>query len=133
MSETGTMTRQAMESRLTWNSGGYSLSGMAGLTWGLIDGPDIPSTVAVSGPPSRYTDDELSKIVAFAEWQDARYDKLFRVKRGCNGILFDKLDWLSTRPVRWMVKKFTWESGYESHATLDDAITWMRGVIERYD
>jgi hypothetical protein len=125
------LTRQEMIDRLEWNGGGYGFGvcAFAGMmSWALDEPgpnkPDLKSIVAVSGPPAKYTDEELTKLVTFAESKTARYDAMFRVRRGANLVLFDKREFDG----KWMRKRLTWDMGPMYSDTLDDAIA----VMERY-
>ncbi len=69
------------------------------------------------GNPAKYTDEELAKLAEFADEQDRRYDEMFRWRRGCNAILFDKVE-----TGRWMRKRLTWQYGPMFSPTLDKAI-----------
>lgn len=90
-------TREELIEKLEWNSGGYGFgicSFASSMMWSMDapgpDKPDLKSIVAVSVPQDKYTDEELQKIVAFSERQTARYDQMFRWRRGANLILLDK-------------------------------------------
>lgn len=118
------MTRDEMIAKLMWNQGGM---GYGVCTTGMMaiqnsmrpqsKEDDWISIVAVSGPPEKYTDEELEKLVAFSEAQTARYDKIFNYRMGCNLICINKVDSGS-----WMRKRQSWEYGSMFSETLDDAI-----------
>jgi hypothetical protein len=83
-----------MNEKVLWNDGGSGF-GHGGLgavfLWSMDrpspDRPDFPSIVSVMGKPEDYTDEEMSKIVTFAEKVTERYDKNFRYRRGANLIV----------------------------------------------
>lgn len=64
---------------------------------------DWPSVVAVRGPESKYTKDELAKLYEFGARRTERYDEMFRWRLGCNLIIVDKFD-----DGRWAIKRQTW-------------------------
>lgn len=120
--------RQDLINSVEWNSGGYGfgICAVANQLMWAMDSPkgredDLKSTVAICGTPGKYTTEELAKIVTFAKKRDADYDKMFRYRRGCNMILFDKLE----GGKRWLRKRLTWECGPMYSETLDEAIAFM--------
>lgn len=123
------LSRQEMIDKLEWNSGGYGFgvcSFANSMLWAM-DTPsseksDLKSIVAVSGPPKKYSDEELEKIVAFSERVTARYDKMFRYRRGANLILLDKPSFADGK---WMRKKLSWTEGPMYSDTLSEAIAFM--------
>jgi hypothetical protein len=123
--------RQELVNELMWNSGGYGFGicevGNA-MLWAMDEPsptkPDLKSVVAVSGPPEKYTYQELVKLVAFAKRRTAEYDRLFTVRRGCNLIIIDKKTEFGTR---WLRKRLTWNQGPMYSSTLEEAmITFER-------
>jgi hypothetical protein len=84
--------------------------------------PDLKSIVAVSGPPEKYTEEELKELVAFSKRMTADYDRMFIYRRGANMVCIDK-----TPDGRWMRKRLTWEIGAFYSDTLKEAIA----VFER--
>lgn len=114
------MTRKEMVAKLLWNSGGIFRNP---LTWTMgrptPSKPDWSSIVAINGSPNNYTNEELEKLVAFAEKATARYDLLFSYRRGANLILFEKLG------ERWLRKRVSWDMGPMFSPTLDEAIQFM--------
>jgi hypothetical protein len=124
--------RKALEARVLWNNGGYGF-GICAVAGAMLwndqrpkDGEqDWPSIVALCGERSKYTDDELVKLVEFADFATKRYDALFRVRMGANLILFDKNVYDDGR-VSWMRKRMSWDSGPMYSPTLDEALATMR-------
>ena len=121
--------RQEMIEELEWNSGGYGFGICEianSMLWAMDrpgpDKPDLKSIVAVSGPPDRYTDDELEKLVALSRRVTARYDEMFRYRRGANLILIDKP---KESNGKWLRKRLSWNRGPMYSNTLDEAIEIM--------
>jgi len=117
------MSREELIARLQWNSGGSGLGSIAGIMSWAMDHPgegkpDLKSIVAVSGPPEKYTDEELVELVAFSDKKTAEYDEMFRYRRGANLICIDK-----TADGRWMRKRLTWEMGPFFSDSLGEALT----------
>ncbi len=120
-------SRQEMIESLEWNSGGYGFgvcSVANSMCW-VMDSPgpekpDLKSIVAVGSPSSKYTNEELEKLVKFSEEATARYDEMFTYRRGANLILFDKFENGS-----WLRKRLSWEFGPILSKTLDEAIEFM--------
>jgi hypothetical protein len=118
------MKRAEMIKKLMWNQGGAGFGicsfGNA-MIWAMDEPgpnkPDLISTVAISGDPKKYTDEELAKLLDFSQKQTARYDAMFNVRRGCNLIVFDKRE-----DGMWLRKRLTWEFGPMYSRTLDEAI-----------
>jgi hypothetical protein len=116
--------RRSLINQLEWNSGGYGF-GVCALAASLIWGndhptktkPDLKGIVAVCGKPGKYTTEELRKIVEFSKLVTARYDELFRYRRGCNLILLDKRE-----DGHWMRKRLSWTEGPMYSATLEEAM-----------
>lgn len=117
-------TREALESRLLFNEGGYGLGIGGTLTWTFSPAThDLSSIVAITGPASKYTDDELRTLADVSDALTAAYDELFTERRGANLWIVDKDDQFS--PKRWMVKRLTWDHGYPRHATLKGMLDWL--------
>ena len=121
------LTREDVIKKLLWNDGGYGfgICSVAGsMLWSMDTPgpgkPDLQSVVAVSGPPEKYTDEELEKIFLFSERATARYDKMFSHRRGANLILFDRVG-----NGHWMRKRLSWTEGPMYSETLDEAIAIM--------
>ena len=121
------MNRQEMIDSLMWNSGGHSFgicSFANSMRWAMDapgpGKPDLKSIVAVSGPPEKYTDEELEKLVKFSQEATAHYDEMFTCRRGANLILFDKFD-----NGCWLRKRLSWEYGPMFSDALDAAIAVM--------
>lgn len=106
-------TREELVNRFTWN---YGRGGHPG-----PEETDLPSTVFLCGDPAKYTDEELSKLAAFADEKDRRYDAAFNCRRGCNAIIFEKIE-KEGDIVAWRRRRLTWESGPMVSKTLDAAI-----------
>ncbi len=128
-------THNELLKRFVWNDGGYGFGVCAignSLIWGSDrpgpDKPDLPSTVFLCGNPAKYTDEELAKLTEFADEQDRRYDEMFHWRRGCNAILFDKVE-----AGRWMRKRLTWQYGPMFSTTLDEAIAVFTKEWKRMD
>jgi len=120
------MTREEMIAKLLWNSGGngFGICSVANAFMWTMDRPgpnnqDYPSIVAVTGSPKDYTDEELEKLVAFAEQATSRYDRMFSYRRGANLIIFEKF------AGQWLRKRLSWEMGPMFSPTLDEAIAIM--------
>ncbi|MBX4195850.1 hypothetical protein KW796_02765 [Candidatus Parcubacteria bacterium] len=91
------------------------------------DNPEPVSVVGVEGNPGDYSDEELEKIVAFAEKANARYDEHWRSRIGANFIVFGK----SLHDGKWLRKRFSWYMGPMYSDSLDEAIAFMdRGYQE---
>lgn len=117
-----TMSREELERQLLWNQGGVGLGSVAGAAlWNMQapgpGKPDWPSIVAVGGDPSTYTDEELRKIVAFAQKVTERYDRMFRVRMGANLLILRK-----DGDGRWLRKRLTWCKGPMYSESLDEAL-----------
>src|SRR5271166_4077017 len=118
------MNRDEMISKLLWNDGGAGFGicsfGNA-MLWATDEPtptkPDLIATVAISGDPKKYTDEELAKLLDFSQKQTARYDAMFTCRRGCNLIVFDKRN-----DGMWLRKRLTWTYGPMYSRTLDAAI-----------
>jgi hypothetical protein len=123
-------SREELAAQVIWNSGGSGL-GICRVANALIramdrpgpNNPDYPSIVAVSDPQEKYTDEELTLIVEFAQRATAKHDEMFRFRRGANLILFDKEEWNGR--TLWMRKRLTWEYGPMFSPTLVEAIASM--------
>lgn len=122
--------RDELIQRFVWNSGGYGLGACAvgnSLLWGLDrpdkDHPDLVSTVFLCGSPDKYTEAELEQLKHFADKRDAEYDRMFNWRRGCNAILFDKLE-----TGAWLRKRLTWDHGPMVSPTLEQAIAVFNRV-----
>lgn len=122
------LTREEMIAKLEWNEGGYgfgicSVAGSA--IWGMDrPGPgkrDLKSIVAIGVPASKYSDEELVRIVDFADKITVDYDKLFSIRRGANMVLLNKED-----DGRWLRKRLSWISGAMFSDTFDDALSFMK-------
>lgn len=125
------LSRQEMIGKLEWNRGGYGFgicSVASSMLWAMDapgpGKPDLKCIVAVSGSPEKYTDEELAKIVVFSERVTAKYDTMFRYRRGANLILLDKSSDLNSE-IKWMRKRLTWTQGPMWSDTLDEAISVM--------
>lgn len=125
------MSREELIRKIMWNSGGYGFgicSMASSMLWAMDQPgpgkPDLPSVVAVSGPPEKYTDAELERLVRFSEERTVDYDRMFNVRRGANLILIDKI---SAEGNCWMRKRLSWEFGPMHSPTLEEAVT----VFER--
>jgi len=123
------LSRKEMIDKLLWNSGGYGFgicSSANSIMWAMDQPkpgkPDLKSVVAISGPPKKYTNEELKKILAFSERKTARYDEMYRFRRGANLILINKE---TDFRVRWMRKKLSWTQGPMYSETLDEALAVM--------
>lgn len=131
------MTREAMIAKLMWNAEdagfGFGICSVgASMAWAMDapgpNKPDLPSIVLIGGPPDKYTDDELAKLVAFSEQATADYDSRFRYRRGANLLCINK-----SGDGRWLRKRMTWEIGPMYSITLDHAIAVLaRKVGEPY-
>lgn len=122
------LSREEMVEKLMWNSGGtgFGICSFASeLLWQMDqpgpDKPDLISVVAVGAPPDNYTDEELAKLVAFSEERTARYDKMFRYRRGANLIIIHKTE----DGQRWLRKRLSWDRGQMYSPTLEEAIAVM--------
>jgi hypothetical protein len=113
--------RAALVERIMWNSGGtgFGLCRLAGMMLHQMQrpDPDWKSVVAISGPPEKYTDEELEKLADFSDRHTARYDQIFNVRAGANAICIDKVNHNC-----WMRKRMSWEYGPMHSTTLDQAI-----------
>lgn len=124
------MSKEELIARIMWNSGGcgFGISRIANIMSWAMDRPgegkpDLKSIVVVSGPPEKYSDEELRELAAFSERATADYDRMGIYRRGANLICFDKVDG------RWMRKRLTWEVGPFFSDTLKEAIAVLeRGV-----
>ncbi len=124
------VSRQELIAKLEWNQGGTGF-GICSFAMAAIwaedrpgpDKPDLKSIVAVNGPPDKYTDEELAKIVAFAERKTAAYDQMYRWRRGANLILINKHD--TGIGTLWLRKRLSWDHGPMYSATLDEALEVM--------
>lgn len=115
-----------MIKQIEWNEGGmgFGLCAVASsLRWSLArpneprGADDLKSVVAVSGPPSKYTDEELAALVEFSAERTAKYDEMFNWRLGANVICINKLD-----SGCWMRKRLSWEYGPMSSPTLQEAL-----------
>jgi hypothetical protein len=118
------MSREELIARLQWNGGGcgFGLCGVANaMSWAMATPgkgkSDLKSIVAVSGPPEKYTDEELKELVAFSDRRTTDYDRMFPYRMGANLICIDK-----TEDGQWMRKRLTWEMGPMFSDTLTEAI-----------
>jgi hypothetical protein len=125
------LKREGLTKQLMWNSGGfgYGICEVAGMMIQEMmvptkENPDWISVVAISGPPTKYTTEELKKLVEFSKKETARYDKLFRWRMGCNLIFINKEDNYKGGHI-WFRKRQTWQYGPYWSDTLDEAITVM--------
>jgi hypothetical protein len=84
---------------------------------------DLKSVVVVKGPPDKYTDEELAKLLVFSRAYTAYYDEMFTQRIGANLIIFDKRGFDGA----WLRKRMTWDMGPMYSKTLDEAIA----VFER--
>jgi hypothetical protein len=124
------MTRDQLIEEIMWNDGGYGFgipSFGSRMLWALDtpgpDKPDLPSIVMVCSPTDKYTDDELRLLLAFSREKTAEYDRMFRIRRGANLVIFDKPTYMNGK---WMRKRLTWEFGPMHSDTLEEAIEHMR-------
>jgi len=83
---------------------------------------DWPYNVGIEGDPAVYTDDELRQLLAFSEEMTAKYDQMFRYRRGCNLILLHRYPGEEF----WYRRRETWEYGYMWSSTLEDALDTFR-------
>ena len=120
------MNRDEMIERIQWNDGGMGFGICAvgnSMAWSLSrpkephGADDLKSVVAVSGPPSKYTDGELATLVEFSDARTAKYDEMFRWRVGANLICINKLE-----TGCWMRKRLTWEAGQMVSKTLQEAL-----------
>jgi hypothetical protein len=113
--------RKELVARIMWNNGGtgFGLCRVAGMILHEMQRPDPDwiSVVAVSGPPEKYTDEELEKLADFSDRRTARYDKMFNVRAGANAICIDKVN-----DTCWMRKRMSWEYGPMHSPTLTEAM-----------
>lgn len=107
-----------------WNNGGMGLGVTPVATIFMMNtvnpkskDDDWKSVVAVSGPPDKYTDEEIEKLVAFSERRTANYDTMFDFRMGCNAICINKIG-----DGNWMRKRMTWDIGTMFSESLDEAI-----------
>lgn len=123
-------SRQDLINRLEWNNGGmgHGICSFASSMLWAMNRPkhprgedDLQSIVAVSGPPDKYTDEELAALVAFSDEQTADYDKMFNWRLGANLICINKFDETS-----WMRKRLSWEYGPMFSTSLEDALSTFR-------
>lgn len=82
--------------------------------------PDIKSVVIVNGPPEKYTDEELGKIVNFSREKTARYDRIFPCRREANLYILNK-----TEQGKWLRIQQSWRIGPFFSETLDEAIALL--------
>jgi hypothetical protein len=119
------MNRQELEEMIMWNEGGHTI-GDIGLQLNHImdrpgpNNPDTKSIVALGLPREKYTDEELEKIVAFAQRVTSRYDRMYPYRRGANFILLDKRD-----DGMWLRKRLSWMAGAMYSTSVDHAIAIM--------
>jgi hypothetical protein len=118
-----------MIEKLMWSEGGTGFgicSVGASLIWALDrpgpDKPDLKSVVTVHGSPDDFTDEELAKLVEFSEERTARYDEIFRWRRGANLILIGKPSHMQGK---WLRKRLTWDHGPMYSDSLEEAIEIM--------
>lgn len=120
------MNREEMINRLQWNDGGMGhgiCTVASSMIWAMSrpkeprGADDLKSVVAVSGPPTKYTDEELATLVQFSDERTAKYDAMFYWRLGANLICINKLD-----SGCWMRKRLSWESGLMVSPTLQEAI-----------
>lgn len=120
------MDRQQMIDRLQWNDGGmgHGICAVASSMMWAMSRPkeprgtdDLKSVVAVSGPPDKYTDEELKTLVEFSDERTAKYDAMFNWRLGANLICVNKLG-----PDCWMRKRLSWEYGPMVSSTLQEAL-----------
>ncbi|MBU6370523.1 MAG: hypothetical protein KGH93_01910 [Patescibacteria group bacterium] len=124
-------TRQELIKKLMWNKGGngYGICAVAGMLAAAFDRPgpgkpDYISIVAINGDPKIYTLEELEKLARFSEEMTARYDKLFRWRRGANLILIGKEERIGQKgEYHWFRKQQSWTDGPMWSPSLDDALT----------
>lgn len=130
----GAMTRDELVATLMWNQGGtgFGLCEVAGaMFWATTPEPasreqDLKSIVAISGPPEKYTDEELRLLVAFARRRTAEYDEMFRYRVGANLICIGKeVRWDDKQGAlieTWNRKRLSWNQGLMWSATLEHAL-----------
>lgn len=125
------MNREEMIEQLQWNSGGtgHGVCAVANSFLWSTSRPkhprgddDLKSIVAVSGPPDKYTDEELQKLVAFSERRTEDYDRRNGRRMGANLIYINKYG-----ENKWLRKRMSWDIGSMFSDSLDEAIT----VFER--
>lgn len=118
------MTRENLIEKLLWitpNSGwGFGLGG--GLFQALSPSKrTIKSAVVIKQPESKYTDEELEKLLAFSEKVTEHHVKLLgSVLVSDNLIVIDKMEDGS-----WLRKARSWEMGEFFSPTLDEAIEFI--------
>lgn len=119
------MNRQELIEKLMWNDGGVGLgitpiatSFMLNLMKPKSKEDDWKSVVAVSGPPEKYTNKELQKLVDFSERRTAIYDEMFSYRMGCNLIHINKYD-----ENTWLRKRTSWDMGPMFSKSLDEAMS----------
>ena len=124
------MNRQELIDRLQWNNGGtgYGICSVGNaLLWAAQQpkeprgADDLKSVVAISEPADRYTDEELTALVAFSDEMTADYDRLFAWRLGANMICIAK-----TSDRQWMRKRMSWEYGPMASPTLQEALDVFR-------
>lgn len=122
-----TLNRQELIDQLMWNSGGmgFGICSVASSFIWATSRPkskenDLKSVVAVSGPPDKYTDEELEKLVEFSNRKTANYDEIFNVRMGANLICIDKN--VGPGGHNWMRKRMSWEYGPMYSDTIEDAM-----------
>lgn len=112
--------------KLLWNNGGtgFGICAFANsMSWTMSKpkephgSDDLKSIVAVSGPPDKYTDEELQTLVAFSERRTADYDKMYKWRLGANLICIDKYS-----DNNWLRKRLSWDRGPMYSPTLSEAL-----------
>lgn len=120
------MKRQELIDHLQWNDGGmgHGVCAVASSMMWAMNRPkeprgadDLKSIVAVSGPPKKYTDEELAALVEFSDAQTRKYDEMFSWRLGANLICVNKLS-----EDAWMRKRLSWEHGPMVSPTLNEAL-----------
>lgn len=122
----GDISRDDLINRLQWNDGGMGhgiCTVASSMMWAMSrpkeprGADDLKSVVAVSGPPAKYTDEELAALVEFSDERTAKYDAMFNWRLGANLICINKLS-----DGAWMRKRLSWESGPMMSPTLREAL-----------
>ncbi|HEX5426561.1 MAG TPA: hypothetical protein VFW94_23640 [Candidatus Acidoferrales bacterium] len=118
------MTREELIARFVWTADGVVFHHACGED-------DWASTICLTEPSAKYSDDELGKLAAFADEQDAEYDRVLPRREGCNLTVIDKC-----ADGRWMRKRLTWYLGPMHSPDLDAALAFLRRKplrISRHD
>ena len=113
--ECETRLRKGLIEALLWNHGGTTANRISD---GLLHGPQLKSCVAVCGPASDYTTDELVRLAEFSRVQTQDHIRVCgEVRAGDNLICIGKMSDGS-----WLRKRLTWEIGSMYAPTLAEAM-----------